>query len=767
MKKQAILIFCLVTILLQFKANAQDSKKYKEMSAELEQSIWGTKDPLFESNTIPEEYKNESAVILAQKHTIATDSKRKTGIFGLPARNYIDKKVWKTFRQKIVINDQVSLNDFSEISFAKLDSKRFGLMGGKDMSFTFIGIRLIKKDGSITKVPIDESAVTLKETKDGKKNKIAIPNLAIGDIVDYYIASYEQVGTGTNTNYYSDSPDLLTFVLTDDYPVLNYGIYMVLDKRIAAEYQCMNGAPDFKITKQDEDNILEIRAKNLIKTKDLIWTSNYRQLPIIRIRYVFGNLHYGEFMVQKGDIRKNADNSKRIEKSIQDLLSNNFLSVYNTDYTLQSMRRDLDDIKNAFKKNRPAVLNSTDSLAYICYYLGRLYSFYGSAFSLKDDLSDADRGMNLGQQLLQALRMRSVFENGIKIDCEFIDVTSRNSVTRKNLFEEGDLSLLLRINAPKPVYLYLGNGLYNYGEVPPSLEDGDGAYFSIKPVKSLFKVTGYTVDNEGSVKVPALTAEQHSQKSSLTISLDEKDNQLLNIKRNTKAKGQTRRFFQASLLLPEDVIKAERGYLGLTTDLVETYKDLGKAQRKSVDEFTTILKKARDTEKEKYEDEIYKEFEQKAKELKSFKVLNMGLHHHNNVFEMEEEFSMNSWIKKAGNNYIIEAGKFIGGQFEIKADQRERKLDVYMAHARSYSYQIEFIIPDGYTVEGLDKLNKKVENETGGFVSTATVNGNKLLINTNKYYNHIVEKAENWSKLTAFVDAAFEFGKERILLKKK
>jgi hypothetical protein len=41
-----------------------------------------------------------------------------------------------------------------------------------------------------------------------------------------------------------------------------------------------------------------------------------------------------------------------------------------------------------------------------------------------------------------------------------------------------------------------------------------------------------------------------------------------------------------------------------------------------------------------------------------------------------------------------------------------------MDYPRSYNHEFTFIIPDGYTAEGLENFNTKVENVTGGFVSS-------------------------------------------------
>lgn len=89
-----------------------------------------------------------------------------------------------------------------------------------------------------------------------------------------------------------------------------------------------------------------------------------------------------------------------------------------------------------------------------------------------------------------------------------------------------------------------------------------------------------------------------------------------------------------------------------------------------------------------------------------------------------------------------------------------------MAYPRSFNYQITLNIPDGYTVAGLDKLNKSVDNETGAFISTAKLEGNQLIIKTSKQYKNYYEPNSNWNKMILFLDEANQFTNEKILLKK-
>lgn len=89
-----------------------------------------------------------------------------------------------------------------------------------------------------------------------------------------------------------------------------------------------------------------------------------------------------------------------------------------------------------------------------------------------------------------------------------------------------------------------------------------------------------------------------------------------------------------------------------------------------------------------------------------------------------------------------------------------------MGFPRAFENEIVFTIPEGFSVSGLDKLNKKVENETGGFTSTAEVQGNQLVIKTLKYYKNYYEPNTNWNKMIQFLDAAYQFTQEKVLLKK-
>ena len=133
----------------------------------------------------------------------------------------------------------------------------------------------------------------------------------------------------------------------------------------------------------------------------------------------------------------------------------------------------------------------------------------------------------------------------------------------------------------------------------------------------------------------------------------------------------------------------------------------------------------------------------------------------------KDQFQLENLTKRAGKNYLFEVGKLIGGQVAIGEDEQERNHDIFMPYPRAYLNEISVEIPAGYSVEGLDKLNIDVQNSTGGFVTTAKMNGQQLVLTTHKFYNHQFEKAAQWSDMTTFLEAAYDYTQTKVLLKKQ
>jgi hypothetical protein len=191
-----------------------------------------------------------------------------------------------------------------------------------------------------------------------------------------------------------------------------------------------------------------------------------------------------------------------------------------------------------------------------------------------------------------------------------------------------------------------------------------------------------------------------------------------------------------------------------------------KKQEQYRKEFNALIEKIKDRNKEELKKAVSQEFEFEIEEV-AYELKNTGRFGSKQPFEYEEKFVIkNNLVKKAGHNYIVEIGKILTDQIDVDKKEKDRKNNVYMSFPRSFDNEIIFEIPAGYTVMGIEKLNKKVENETGKFVSTASITGNQLTIKTIKEYKNYFEPNANWTKMVSFLDAAYQFTQEKILLKK-
>jgi len=161
------------------------------------------------------------------------------------------------------------------------------------------------------------------------------------------------------------------------------------------------------------------------------------------------------------------------------------------------------------------------------------------------------------------------------------------------------------------------------------------------------------------------------------------------------------------------------------------------------------------------------EYDFKIKDVANYKVSKLGRFDSNDPVQYSFDFTGEELFRKTGPNYMMDIGKLIERQVKIEDTVLKRDYNVYFENARSFSYKVVFEIPEGYQVQGIDKLNMKVENATGGFVSTAKEENGKVVVETHKYYNGNFVDVKDWKNVVAFLNAANNFSDQKLLLKKK
>ena len=185
----------------------------------------------------------------------------------------------ETVREIVKVNDKSAVDDYSEMSFTRV-AKSSGFYT-RSKETTFVGVRVFKPNGQVKEINADDIVLTKDESKE-KQAKLAIPDLQVGDIIDYFIASSQELTNDYSVKTYS-------VLLFDDAPVLNYSFHGQLGKKFAIDYRSYNGAPDLQVSKNDDrDIVIDVAKKNMAPFETSLWIAPALQLPLIRMNISLG-----------------------------------------------------------------------------------------------------------------------------------------------------------------------------------------------------------------------------------------------------------------------------------------------------------------------------------------------------------------------------------------------------------------------------------------------------------------------------------------------
>ncbi|RPD40465.1 DUF3857 domain-containing protein [Chitinophaga barathri] len=739
MKTYIAILICLLLLITGMMAqerkvepwDAKAEVKYKKRLAEVKEEIWSWKQAGFKNRTVPAEYAKESAVVLAKHIELTTPDK--------------DRELHRSIRVLVAINDKAALEEYSEFSFKQYESLSswYALEPFDKMTkVTYMGARIFKKDGGTREIYSDEAVVTEVNRRSHKTRKLAIPDLQVGDMIEYFVREERFIN---HANAYTEE----LFVLGDEEPVMEYSVHVsAWEEVFALEYRCMNGAPNFKQKIADHMMQLDMLVKNVPPQPVKLWMNPFRQIPMVRLHLRVGARREKLGRRKEGTIYSNPNALKTRDEAVAELVA---MRNATSSGTLPFLGEVWDNVKQFKKTNKNA---SDEELTHYIYYLIRYMGLY--RVNPQDEIVVDQRRNWAGLSERNFLRYVNYMLVKNDIDADFVLATPRYGPSQNEVFETDDFRVMLKTVGKKPVYMS-AEGIFSNTEYIPAEFEGQKA-----PL-----VTGGPRDEsiKGNVEIPYSEAKQNRQVENLLISFGQDDLQQLKIDRTSSATGHFKQPLQQKLLLYEDYYDAERQALGIKQSFMDEFAD-SKRNRSLADEYRNAFEKARKDVKESFLDEVKTQFDNQPESLDKFSVLKMGLRHNEPEISYNMAFTMNGYIKKAGSNYIIDAGRLIGPQMSIKPSQRERKADVYMPFARSFEYNLEFRIPAGYTLEGADKLARSIDNECGSFVVTTKQAEGKLTVSVKKIYKNAFAPAAKWPQLLEMVDAAEAFQQQKILLRK-
>lgn len=697
---------------------------------EAKELFWGVTDQYKNTFNIPEKWENESAVILYKN-------------LNYEYRNFGTSVTYKTsIRKRIKLLDKAAVEEFSEFNY----TKRFNSSKGNVFSFrrgsNIVGLKIVKPDGREIEIDVDKEAVEV----DGE-TKIAIANLEVGDIIDYYLYVVEPFRAT-----YAVGFDPVELTLGEEYPIVDFKLSLDTENDFFINFNAFNGAPGLAEVDANKGTRrqYELIANNIEKSEYAMWFYPLVELPCFKFQVYFA---------QTGKIENTAmaflsEKAKDVKASVSE---QEVMEFY--DKRFAPIESNILDFKTFFKDKN---FDSDTEKVMAAYYYMRHYCFtrYIEAFFVEEaKIMDNPYQYYRNTEVfidndIKFIRYFISFLNDNKIKYDIIAAKKRFDGPIEDLLIEKNVNVLLKVYTEEPCYLGFFGPHTNVNQYSPLIENTE-AYFL---TSSKNKIDGIKKE-----KVPMSDCGQNISKKELALSIDNNFSGI-DISIISNYKGHLKAEALSDKLIFTDYVYEDYEKYG-TESFIELLKN--KLKTKYQDEFDAIKLKLKDKQKEKFEEAAKNEYAFNEIEEYDYKINSTGRYGFDSSFTFSESFKVkDALIKKAGNNYIVEIGKLISGQVDLNEKQRERTENIYIDYPRTYVNEIRLIIPEGFTIAGLEKLNKTVDNTTGSFTSSATVSDNALIISTSKQYKNNYEPNKNWGLMIDFLDAALQFSNEKILLKR-
>lgn len=703
----------LLVQLFTLSVNADEKADYLKLAQKVRQEVWSSTPADFQKRTVPDRYKNASAVILSYYRELSTDYYRKATadlVLNLRLTRQIDCTDME--RMLIQINDKKALKDYSEFTF-KTKSRKW-TWGYHHKTQTVLGIRVIKKNGNVQEVSLDDYV----DVKEGKKDKdlsqkIAVPGLEVGDCIDVF--SLDQIDTQ------EQQLDPFYFVLRQDEPVLYTKVHCVLDQSLATVYRTMNGAPDFtQTTDKDKNAVLDMVMDKPMDAESSIWYNPLEQSPFIEmyITPTKSKVAVVENAMRQKGVRGNPDVTPILQDDWKLLKSN----VSKGGYSPAGLPSTYKSVFKSAKKEGMSAEEKAD----------RIYSFEYISWG------SSQRAFNKVANYLRKL--------GVEIE---MGITTP--------FGALPVDKLINYNSTSWFFRLKGTDMYYFpGTYPKVASEIPYIYQGRK---------AYMQDSEEQITIPVSQAEDNKSVTDMVVKLD---GTKLDISRKVTYSGEQKMYGQ-SLVSPDNTLfgssQLEAYWRYLKYDDKDPYSCYTKKESAELKgAFNEYQKNAIDP----FKAEISSYHDGDPVQVGGYGVDCVGIRRDSSNFVYHVDYVMDGMVKRAGNNYLLSVGKLIGSSLKLEGKDRERIDDVWRKMAFADEWNIEIPLPQGYKVsaEALKKIETSVANECGEFTVKATAGNESVKLYVRKCFAHRVEPVSNWNKLLALVDACSAFSDKQMVIAK-
>lgn len=712
-------IFYIVTLLfLSINSFAQDEEdtfspsKLESITKNMKM-IWDDGDADFTVTTIPDKWKDESGVIIAQKTRFSFD------------KDANKLAVYEITRRRIKLNDRDAVNSYSSVYF-RIGSTNDGA-----------GIKIIKANGEVKDVSL-RNAIFVEDNSDvpstfqpyiGKVRtyldksksrvifyKVAVPDLDPGDIIDYGTIFYDD-NTVKKTSFIEFDP--IYFVCTREYPVIAQKFEIDTDDKSFVNSKSTMGAPLFKETGNNNADY-SWEDRNREKLSDTRWINSLVELPMVKFQIVFSKVENRSdlFIGDKGELKQNISPDELAKK--MNILYNKLDGSY-----YFSMARAY------LKQVGYADLREEDFIQKTYYILRHMSHFRNDGFSSE----------LFASCFTQCLELR-------KIPYDLIVTTPATLTKPENIIFRTEPEWMVRV---KGKYVFNATMFSNPYDFKEEFLNTPAYIISLGKNSTATPIT-----------LPSSNPEENITTNTIAASIDTSGRNL-SVVHQKAITGLSKQFYNVQALIYTNAMDDDYRSYGGEDDVRGSMRGI------MLDNYETKLRERKKEDKVNKLVYMKKALADEYDNITSYSefLLNTdGRNWRKQELNYTNKFELGDMVKVAGDNLLVSVPGLVGQQLFVTPDERKREVDAFMGFPRSLRNVINFTIPAGYKAVGVQNLNMNIDNEAGTFAVQASVEGNNLNILVKKLYKQTAVKKENWDKLLQMLDAAFNFSQKKILLKK-
>jgi len=471
----------------------------------------------FKVSTIPDKWKNESAVIIAQKEEyLFTRATSRSSMYTVNIQEYKHKR--------IKLQDKNALEKFSTFFYVTM---------GKDGMAEY---KVIKANGK--EINVDMKTAIEEESEIPaiyrpiyfklavKKMKIAIPDLEVGDIIDYTVKST----IAWDMKQFGVEFTPFIFSLSNSYPTMHQVYRFTMANGMKVRYRAYNGAPNIRFDAKasvygDKNSYLSyyFMDKDREKTAEERWSYELRSTPSVKFRVVLlsdndsESKGLGEATVDRSGLNLDDVYKRYVGAGMYMTPTVNSLVGYTTEYI--SKKKETNPYKNDDELIRD-VYYCLRKVFLEMYYKGPVHS----------DLEKYMTGKKLYKKVLAAekkdvasrkeekedeirmngLTFATAFRTALaaqKIQSELFVYVPRTLGNWRDVIFMEELDFMMRVKTKRRwVYIDAFNNFDAFGTPYAYMENVDGYAIGYQEANSYYKAS-----------IPATTANDHVAKEDYVV----------------------------------------------------------------------------------------------------------------------------------------------------------------------------------------------------------------------------------------------------------